>query len=73
MIVLFCSFVLPDTNECLSDNGGCASACFNTYGGFECGCVFIAPIAFLRLSGIMYYLSMYVDPPLSYIPPHSYR
>ena len=34
-----CCSMTTDVNECLSDNGGCESACVNTYGGVECDCV----------------------------------
>ena len=32
-------FPLPDTNECVVDNGGCSQVCSNTPpGSFSCGC-----------------------------------
>ena len=30
--------VLIDTDECLTDNGGCNQTCTNTLGSFECSC-----------------------------------
>lgn len=27
-----------DIDECLTDNGGCETTCFNTDGSFECSC-----------------------------------
>jgi len=30
--------LLPDTNECLVNNGGCDQICENTVGSFLCHC-----------------------------------
>ena len=30
--------VHPDTDECLSNNGGCSHNCWNTEGSFHCSC-----------------------------------
>ena len=35
-ILLFSSHV--DINECVISNGGCSETCFNTLGGYMCGC-----------------------------------
>ena len=29
---------VQDTDECATDNGGCAHTCTNTVGSFECSC-----------------------------------
>ena len=31
-------YLFPDTNECLTNNGGCQQNCANTDGSFACSC-----------------------------------
>ena len=38
IIIILSNKLVPDVDECETDNGGCAQTCLNTLGSFLCFC-----------------------------------